>query len=726
MEKCLIKQMKYNIETLPGLDVGIVNINFPIGAAYNGVEIGVAHFLEHIFCCTHEFRKGKLTAQTQRDDTNYYFYVSKNNIETVFKNLNWQISIDEKILEQERNTIKNEIKQFNINPRNRALEYLHFLLFNGKDYGRSIIGNESQISKINKSELEKGLNFYKEPTSVNVIGPWEREQILNYIEESNLLEYPNSNSHICTELMTIGQGESLIPKDIKTPFVGGAWFLSINKSHQIYAEVLKNIWDSRIKKFFSGTFTLRIQIYNYGGVLTLDSILPEAKKSNIEKIISCLERPITLQEFNKALMKLHINYHRLAEDLQSRIKYINNLYINQLDKLTIEDIEGCQQKIIKEISYENGLYLCNSISNLNIRYFPITKSIMKNLKEDTEENIHNETNTEKQFISPLMIRNNSYYYTAVSSPLTKRYHLLVRIDCQGIGRLLIPKEFPPEILTKGILENVRYEGWHTLFQISFFNEESMTESIVHLLAYRWNLRKPYLKINEEKYMTNLEIEMKWRIIKVFKTPPIKDRGYLVGISIVTPHNNVIKEKHFEKFSYEETPPAITREQVTIDNKIIKANFHGVTIITRLPKQSPLCALILQETAFGTNVNFPTLESLIREKGLSYRIVQSLITLGNDIYIFWGIQCDPCYKTLFKDVVREWLFCLAKCSNSIEIWFKNMWAYYNPQNHNSISQLVRDIDRTGHYTQSSLELNMNFKSFINEILSEKVIEVTFTN
>lgn len=723
MEKYLINQTEQNIETLPSLDVGIVNINFPIGAAYNGVKIGVAHFLEHIFCSTHEFGKGKLTAQTQRDETNYYFYVSKNNIKTVFSHFNWQLTIDEKILEQERNTIKNEIKQFNINQRNKALEYLHFFLFNGKDYGRSILGSDSQISKINKSDLEKGLSLYKKASSVNVIGPWEREYILNCIEESNLLENHHSNSRICTELLTIGQGESLIPKDIKTPFVGGAWFLSIDKSHQLYAEVLKNIWDSRVKKSFSGTFTLRIQIYNHAGVLTLDSILPEAKKCNIEKIISCLEYPITLQEFNKALIKLHINYHRSAEDLQTRIKYINNLYINQLDKLILGDIEDWQQKIIKEISYENGLYLCNSISNPNIRYISTKKSIIKNHKEDTVENLSNHTNTETGLISPIIIRNNSNYYTAVSSPLTKRYHLLIRIDCQGIGRLLIPKELPPEILTKGMLESVRYEGWYTLYHISFFSEKTMTESIVHLLAYRW---KPHLKTNEEKHMTNLEIEMKRRIIKVFKTPQIKDRGYLVGISIVTPNNNVIKEKYFEKFSNIETPRTIQREQVTIDNKIIKANFHGVAIITRLPRRSSLCALILQETAFGTNPNFPTLESLIREKGLSYRIVQSLITLGDDLYIYWGIQCDPCNKTLFKGVVREWLFYLEEHSNSIEIWFENMWVYYNPQNHNSISQLVRDIDRTGHYTKSSLELNMSFKSFINDILSEEFIEVNFTN
>ncbi|WP_243356523.1 insulinase family protein [Bacillus litorisediminis] len=726
MEKYVLERTEINIESLPTLHTGIVNINFLIGAANDQLPTGSAHFLEHIFCSAHNFQKGKLTAQTQRDETNYYFYISDENIDTVFQ-LDWQISIDGKILEQERNTIINEIEQFNLNPRNRALEYLQSLVFNGKGYGKSILGSERQISQIDKMELERGIEYYNIPASINIIGPWKKDYLIDCINNSGIIRKSYSNDSSQIHPLTIGRGETSLPRDIKIPFIGGGWYINLNKTVRPYVDILKNIWDIRIKKLNPEIiFNLRINLYDHGGIFTIDSISNKADQDCIEKIILNLEPLISLEEFNKALVKMLIHEHRLSEDLQTRIAYLNSLDYQHY--LTLEKTQEVQKVIMNHILTNHGLYLLQNPQK-KISYYPLHYLNMTTLKEKNLFKVTDDTK-EKQKIkeknNPLIYirRKGSFYYTACSSPLTKRYHVLFRIDCKGIGRLLLPNELPSEISIRGTLENVRYEGWHTLYHISFFGEKSMKQSIINSLSFKWDYERYDSKINEEKYMINLEIEMKRKITKALRTTPKKDKANLIGISIVTPEDSFIDEGYFENFPFNENKAFLLSERNIIEKRTIKARFHGIAIISHLPKQS-ISSLILQEAAFGTNTAFPTLESLVRKKGLSYRIVQSLISDNNELYIFWGIQCDPSHTFLFKDTVREWIIYLGKYADEVERWFKDMWVYFNPKKHSSILQLSRDMDRMGQYSPPVMTNNLDFKEFINELMLEELTEIFFT-
>lgn len=734
MEKYMIKYTEINIESLLNLGLGIVNVNYSIGAANDRMPTGSVHFLEHVVCSTQRLLPGKLTAQTQRDETNYYLYVQRNNLHKIFNDLNWEISINENIIEHERNIIKKEVDQFNLNPRHRALEYLQFLLFNGEGYGKSILGNENQIEEINKIELERGLEYYKTPSSINVIGPWEKDYIIDCINNSNIIKNFNVSSYI--NPITIGSGSKSLSKDyLNIPFVGGAWFLNLDKSAQIYIRVLKSVWEKRIRKIYPEVpFNVRIHLYNHGGILTLDSTSLKADKTNIESIISYLETPINLQEFKKAMIRLYIDHHRLSEDLQSRIYCQNISDFQSLSTITLEDTLKYQGIIINNISKKTGVYLLfNSESPNNICYVPIKKIYNSKLNEEKNLKFSNngkEKKESKKGNNKLLLKSSKreFYYTLTSSPLIKRYHVLFRIDCKGIGRLLLPNELPPEISLQGTLENVRYEGWHTLYQIAFFDENSMKNSVINSLSYNWVFVNRNESTYEEYYTKNLEVEMKWRILKAFNTSTKKNnKGKIIGISIITPERSSIEDGHLENLCCEEniqTPLSIQENTTIIENKRIPARFDGSAVICCLPKQS-LCALVLQEAAFGTNSSFPTLESLTRERGLSYRIVQSLICVENELYIFWGIQCDPDNTTLFKDIVIEWIVSLEDYSDQIEKWFKQMWVYFNPQKHSSILQLIRDVDRMGQYTQPTFDTRINFKTFINKVMMEELIDITFT-
>lgn len=97
------------------------------------------------------------------------------------------------------------------------------------------------------------------------------------------------------------------------------------------------------------------------------------------------------------------------------------------------------------------------------------------------------------------------------------------------------------------------------------------------------------------------------------------------------------------------PEAYSYTGIEVNKRVIGARFSGVAIIGKLNGFS-LSSLVLQEAAFGSNNDFPTLEQMVRNEGYSYRIVQSLLAIGKQPFIYWGIQCEPKDRGKFKVLV----------------------------------------------------------------------------
>lgn len=729
------------VEYIPNLANGIINLSYNFGAANNEFPIGTAHFLEHVVCSLRaKDIKSPLRAETRRDVTSYYMNLLKDDLYSTISSFEKKLNIDQETVERERSIIVREIAQFQLNKRNRLLEYLQNVLFAGQGYGNSILGTSDSIKNISQKELQNALKSYRTPSSIVAIGPWTREEVVEAIYATNLIKENTCNKTSDNFIGKLGNGIKTIPEELQSECIAaGAWMVPrVGGIDQRHITLLHNIWQGRIKKYLSQTgLNVRINLYKSIGMMTLDSNRLSYKEADFSTYLSLLNEPVSKKEFNNAFLKLHIEEQRRLEDLQSRTQLV--LTQGKSNTLTSEirlvDILKYQNEVAERLNKSNGVYIFSP--NDNLETYKVYKPQFNQDKNlSVFNNYDHGTTKSKQYKgegNPILkiysSEDASYYNTIVSSALTSRFHLVFRVDGSMIGRLLLPLDIPKELLKKGVLEYIRYEGWHSIIHLSFFTLESLKEAIFISSSLDWcniEIRESDLI---QYFNSNLETEMKYKILESFKPIHIlMKRPNLIGKSVIIPNQEagtqVAKELEF-KLSYTTTPQflAYTNNEIKIIKKVVATRFSGVAVIGKLSEFS-LSALALQEAAFGSSNIFPTLEHMVRKEGYSYRIVQSLITVDNQPCIYWGIQCTPKDRRKFRVLVVNWLNKILQYEKIVEEWFLTQWSPFHPQNHRSVFQLIREVDRMGYYAQAEFSKNINIRGCVESLLNESLEEILF--
>ncbi|MFD2370647.1 M16 family metallopeptidase [Brevibacillus sp. GCM10020057] len=730
-------------EQIHNLKIGVICVRYGIGAANSDLPIGTAHFLEHLICSTENRQLyGNLTAMTKRDETIYYLLTPQYKLTDTFNALNTKKTLDfsEDMIERERTIIIREIEQFQLQPRNLILEQLQAALFPNHGYGHSILGNKSQVKKISNSDLKRGLSYYSYPETIVLVGPWEHGQIIQAMGTAGLVVQHRKESHLSFPVI-LGRGKIHFSEVLRdTPFVGGGWVLPGEKSTNPFAfRVMRYIWEGRIRRCFpSKHFKLRLNQYHYAGVLTLESIEKGSKLSDLETILLELRRPISKNEYCEGVDKTTLEIMRQKENLISRSELLLSCFRYEMPSW--EELQLHQQIINKHLYMDIGVY-GSSIDSTCSTYTIEKNYLLPQLVDSTNENRKNNGDqcykpldkppSSEILLSNFKIKNSSQsnrYWTVASSPLTERYHVLFRLPCLYFSRLLQPKDLPFSILQKGVLENVRYEGWDTLFQVAFTSNEEMQEVLHTATSTMVPIQRQSYINTSEYYMQNIELELKWRILEAIR--PIVEKSVnaslkLNGLSIILPENSSITtvelDRWFEKTDKEEINGSYVK---LVNGAVIGARFNGAAVICPLPYKS-LASLIIQEAAFGVGKrSFLSLENLTRSKGLSYRIVQSLCRIGNEIFIFWGIQCPPKLTNTFYETVKEWLISLRMSVKDVELWFRDIWTPFSPNKHKSILQLLRDMDRMGYYALPDESPDALLDNYLRQMLENKMIEVSF--
>jgi predicted Zn-dependent peptidase len=151
-----------------------VNLAFDVGARDENPKMtGLAHYFEHLMFSgsknapDYDFHVqnagGQNNAFTSNDYTNYYITIPKNNLELALwleSDRMFQLNLDEKNLEVQRQVVIEEFKQRYLNqPYGNNLAELRKLTYKSHPYQWSTIGKE--ISHIEKVTLEDAQDFYK-------------------------------------------------------------------------------------------------------------------------------------------------------------------------------------------------------------------------------------------------------------------------------------------------------------------------------------------------------------------------------------------------------------------------------------------------------------------------------------------------------------------------------------------------------------------------------------
>jgi processing peptidase subunit beta len=116
---------------------------------------------------------GHLNAYTSREHTVYYAKVFKNDVSKAVQILSDMLTapkLDEAAIERERSVILREMEEVNSQQEEVIFDLLHETAYQGSGLGRTILGPEENIRKINKRDLENYIHTHYTGPRIVVAG----------------------------------------------------------------------------------------------------------------------------------------------------------------------------------------------------------------------------------------------------------------------------------------------------------------------------------------------------------------------------------------------------------------------------------------------------------------------------------------------------------------------------------------------------------------------------
>lgn len=178
-----------------------VNLTYLVGSRHEGRgEAGMAHLLEHmLFRGTHETRDIKAALQdrgaqfnatTWYDRTNYYETLTPSEENLVFAlKLEADRMINSLILAEdlasEMTVVRNEFEMGENNPVHVLHDQVMSAAYRWHNYGKSTIGNRSDIERVPASTLKKFYEYYYQPDNAVLVvaGQFDRQKAIDLIHE---------------------------------------------------------------------------------------------------------------------------------------------------------------------------------------------------------------------------------------------------------------------------------------------------------------------------------------------------------------------------------------------------------------------------------------------------------------------------------------------------------------------------------------------------------------
>lgn len=185
----------------PSKPTATVNMTYLVGSRQeNYGETGMAHLLEHLIfkgsknfpAPTKEFtRRGfRMNGSTWFDRTNYYVSFSSTE-----DNLKWALAwsadamrnsfIAKKDLDSEMSVVRNEYEMGENSPTSVMMKRMQSMIFDWHNYGKSTIGNKSDIENVRIENLQDFYHRYYRPDNavLTVSGKFDIQKTLNWIAE---------------------------------------------------------------------------------------------------------------------------------------------------------------------------------------------------------------------------------------------------------------------------------------------------------------------------------------------------------------------------------------------------------------------------------------------------------------------------------------------------------------------------------------------------------------
>jgi len=383
----------------------VVNIVYNVGSKNEGYgEKGMAHLLEHmLFKSTKNLgdiknqlsaKGGKANGTTWYDRTNYYEIFPSSD-----ENLKWSLQMEadriinatilQTDLDKEFSVVRNEFEIGENDPGSVLQERINSTAFLWHNYGNSTIGSKEDIERVKAPTLRKFYEKYYQPDNSTLIvaGKFDEKQALNYISQffsvipkpTRILDQsytvePAQDGERFVELKRAGDSKVVGALYHTAPFADKDYaaldalseILTADPSGYLYKSMIDS---KKAASVYAYQQQLRDAGFMYFGLQVPNDKDVKATESEFRSELNKIPTTkYTEQDLSRAKAKLlkqiensknnTINYAiGLTEIIGAGGYKLGMLYRDNVEKLTLADVQAVAQKYFKDNNRTIGVFI---------------------------------------------------------------------------------------------------------------------------------------------------------------------------------------------------------------------------------------------------------------------------------------------------------------------------------------------------------------------------------
>lgn len=336
-----------------------VNMTVFVGSRHEGYgEAGMAHLLEHmLFKGTpgHEDipemlknRGADFNGTTWLDRTNYYESLPASTAEQATENLEFAIRMEAdrlmnshvkgEDLASEMTVVRNEFERGENDPRRILMQRVQSAAYEWHNYGRSTIGNQSDIERVPIDRLQAFYRKFYRPDNIMLViaGKFEPAQALQLVEKYfGALERPDRplDRTYTTEPPQDGERTVVLRRVGSSQYVQAAYHVPSGANREYAAvEMLAYIFGTEpsgrlyralvLTDLASSTSTMSMALHDPGLILfsaqvPTDKSIEATRQALLETIEGVGEQPITAEELKRAQSQFFKDRELRSSDTKS-------------------------------------------------------------------------------------------------------------------------------------------------------------------------------------------------------------------------------------------------------------------------------------------------------------------------------------------------------------------------------------------------------------------------
>ncbi len=392
-----------------------VNMTVFVGSRHEGYgEAGMAHLLEHmLFKGTPSHPKppealknrgADFNGTTWLDRTNYYETLPAATAEQASENLEFAIRLEAdrlmnsfvkgEDLASEMTVVRNEFERGENSPNRILMQRVQSAAYDWHNYGRSTIGNQSDIERVPIDRLQAFYRKFYRPDNIMLVvaGKFDEAEALELVEKYfGALQAPDAplDRTYTTEPAQDGERTVVLRRVGNTQLINVAYHVPSGANREFAAvEMLAYIFGSEpsgrlyralvLPELASGTSTMSLALHDPGLIMftaqvPVEKSIEAARQTLLQTVEEVGEAPITPEELKRAQTQFQKDRELRATDTKSIAVELSEwaaqgdwrlyfLFRDFVEELTPDDCTAAAERFLTRNNRTVGLFIPSETS----------------------------------------------------------------------------------------------------------------------------------------------------------------------------------------------------------------------------------------------------------------------------------------------------------------------------------------------------------------------------